>query len=181
MGCDSTSSTDNSVPFEEITMEWLNSGGSFELRVDTQAEYDSLIYHRFQKPLDDYWNRNYETTLLRLKDTYPGLTDAEYEILVRNVFYSTFPFKGTENATHPIIDFNRYTLLGQSAHSGGCKQPVYTTELTRKRHDYTFFVTVGMKGTCDMAISHNVWILTKKIPASSNVIFDGIAILIEGN
>ena len=55
------------IQFTEILMKGMDIvtiGGNLNAVIHTKQQYDSLIYARFQKPLDDYWNQNYESTLL---------------------------------------------------------------------------------------------------------------------
>jgi len=175
--CNPTSSEDLTIPFEEIQMDGMDKvsiGGKLEVVINSQEEYEEIIYQRFQKPLDDYWNANYESVLQSVKQNNPGLTDEEYEELVREIFYSTLPFKGTENYTHPKVNFNQYTLLGQDTHTGGCGLPEYKIEVVKNVREYIYRITIKRKGSCEMAIFRNKWILVSKIPANYNGKFEKI-------
>lgn len=177
--CDLTSTGDHTIPFEEIQMQGMDRvsiGGKLEVVINSQEEYEELIYQRFQKPLDDYWNTNYQSVLQTVKEQNPGLTDEEYEELVREIFYSTLPFKGTENYIHPKINFNQYTLLGQDANSGGCELPAYKIEVLKNGTEYVYRITIKQIGNCEMSILKNKWILIRKIPTGSNVKFEKIEI-----
>lgn len=177
--CNPTSPEDLTIPFEKIQMQGMDRvsiGGKLEVVINSQEEYEDLIYKRFQKPLDDYWNANYESVLQSVVEQNPGLTDEEYEELVREIFYSTLPFMGTKNYTHPQIDFNQYTLLGQDAHSGGCEVPEYKIEVVKNGKEYIYRITIKRKGNCEMGILRNIWILIRKIPTDSNVKFEKIEI-----
>jgi hypothetical protein len=166
-----------SEPYTEILMECMDIvslGGKFEVTVNSDSEYEDLIYTRFQKPLDDYWNAHYNSILQSVKTRYPGLTDEEYEELVRETFYNFLPFKGTENWSPPKIDFSKYTLLGQSAHASGCKSPDYNIKIIKKEKDneLVFKITITEYGTCEMFIAKNKWILISKIDKSYKVRFE---------
>ena len=178
--CNSTSpEVPNAIPYEETQMEGMDKvsiGGELEVVIKSQKEYDELIYQRFQKPLDDYWNANYESVLQSVKQQNPGLTDEEYEDLVRQVFYSVLPFRGTENYTHPVINFSKYTLLGQEANSGGCELPDYNIEIERNGKEYIFWVTIKRKGDCEMGIPKNKWVLIPKIASGYRVKFNKVEI-----
>ncbi len=177
--CNPTSSEDFTIQFEEIQMQGMDKvsiGGKLEVVINSQEEYEELIYKRFQKPLDDYWNANYESVLQSVKENNPGLMDEEYEELVREIFYSTLPFRGTENYTHPQINFNQYTLLGQDAHTGGCELPEYKIEVEKNGKEYIYRITIKRKGSCEMAILRNKWILVPKIPTNYNVKFEKIEV-----
>jgi hypothetical protein len=177
--CNLTTPEDVTIAFEEIQMQGMDRvsiGGKLEVVINSPKEYEELIYQRFQKPLDDYWNDNYESVLQSVKEQNPGLTDKEYEELVRKIFYSTLPFMGTENYTHSQIDFNQYTLLGQDAHSGGCEVPEYKIEVIKNRKEYIYRITIKRKGSCEMGILKNIWIIIRKIPTGSNVKFEKVEI-----
>ena len=161
------------VPFQRISMvgmDRVSFGGDFQAVVRTQEEYDQIIYKRFQKPLDDYWNENYESTRQWVIEQNPGLSEEEIEERVRDAFYNALPFYGTENIKHPDIDFSRHTLLGQAAHTGGCDAK-WDAGVTKRENTYTFRVLVTSIGSCEMAISNNIWGLTPRIDSTSTVVF----------
>lgn len=175
--CNPNASEDlNLIPFEEVQMEYLDKvsiGGNLEIVINSQEEYDELIYQKFQKPLDEYWDNNYESVLLSVIQQNPGLTDEEYEILVRERFYLFLPFKGTENSNHLQIDFSKYTLLGQAAHSGGCEHPEYIIEVGKYNNklEYVYRVLIKRNGNCEMGFDKNKWLLIQKIPKDVSVKF----------
>jgi len=175
--CNPTASEDlNLIPFEEVQMEYLDKvsvGGNLEVVISSQEEYDELIYQKFQKPLDEYWENNYESILLSVIQQNPGLTDEEYEILVRERFYLFAPFSGTENSNHLQIDFSKYTLLGQAAHSGGCELPDYIIEVGKynNKREYVYRVIIKRNGDCAAAFNKNEWVLIQKIPKDYSVKF----------
>jgi hypothetical protein len=165
------------VEFTEVLMAGMDKvsmGGELQTVVRTQLEYNALIYERFQKPLDDYWNTYYESTLNSVKQYHPGLTDSEYVAMVKQIFYSCLPFMGTDTCKHPIIDFSKYTLLGQSASAGGCKIPDYQIKAFRDyiNRELIYKVKIVEHGTCLMAINKNKWILVPKIPTGYKVVFE---------
>ena len=166
-----------SVFYEEILMEGMDivtMGGSLEVVVNSQSEYEQLIYDRFEKPLQDYWDANYDTLLKSVKENNPGLTDEEYKDLVREIFYSIYPFKGTENYNHPSIDFSKYTLLGQAAHAYGCSEPNYTILVLKNKikKQMIYRIHIKINGDCEMAINRNKWILIYKIPSDYKIKFE---------
>jgi hypothetical protein len=166
-----------SEPFTEIdmdVMDMVSYGGYFEVTVNSDSEYEELIYTRFQKPLDDYWNAHYNSVLQSMRTRYPGLTDEEYEELVREVFYSILPFRGTENWSPPKIDFSKYTLLGQDAHSTGCRTPDFSIKIIKndKNKELIFKITITEYGTCETHRATNKWILISKIDKSYKVRFE---------
>lgn len=176
-GCDNTIAPEesNQIPYQKIQMEGLYKfivGGKFQAIITSQSQYDSLIYYRFQKPLSDYWNTNYETLLTYVKEQNPGLTESEYKTIVKKIFFTSWPFEDTENYTHPKIDFSKYTLLGQDANSGGCKMPDFIIEVKKDGSDIIYRLTVIPKGFCEMGILKNMWILIPKLPKGYNVRFE---------
>lgn len=181
-GCKENSSDpslDGKTPVEytEVLMTGMDKvsmGGELQTVVRTHTEYESLIYERFQKPLDDYWNTYYESTLNSVKQYHPGLSDSEYVAMVRQIFYSCLPFRGTDTCKHPVIDFSKYTLLGQSASAGGCKIPDYQIEVFRDNfnRELIYKVKIIEHGTCSMSINKNKWILIPKITTDYKVVFE---------
>jgi hypothetical protein len=165
------------IYFEEVSMECMDkvsNCGSFQVVVNTQEEYDQLYKDRFTTPLENYWNKHYYSVLSSMKVRYPGLTQAEYDDLVREVFYSTLPFKGTDSCNHPVIDFSIYTLLGQDAHAGGCSAPNYVVSVTKddRNKEILFHIRIEEHGSCLMAICSNKWILIPKMSESYTVKFE---------
>ena len=175
-GCDTTAPEEfTQISYQEIQMEGLDKffiGGKLEAVITSQSQYDSLIYYRFQKPLADYWNVNYEIVLADVKEQNPGLTEDEYKTLVKEIFFSSWPFEGTENYTHPKIDFSEYTLLGQDANSGGCEMPDYKVEINKDGFNVIYRLTVIPKGYCELTILKNMWILIPKLPKGYSVKFE---------
>ena len=169
--------TESNDSEREILMEGMDivsMGGNLKVVVNSQEDYDKLIYNRYTKPLQDYWNANYESILQSVKNKYPNRSDQEYAELVKAEFYKLFPFKGTENYTHPTIDFSKYTLLGQNVSAGGCSLPNYKISILRDDKLYTFLykVNVLQHGTCEKLWAKNMWMLVRKIPNFYTVKFE---------
>ena len=154
-------------------MDIVSIGGKLEVTIDSNSEYEELIYERFQKPLNDYWKTNYDSVLQNVKTQYPGLTNEEYEDLIRQIFYSVYPFKGTENWSPPKFDFLKYTLLGQSVYAAGCKSPDYYIEIINNEitKELIYKITITEYGTCEMVFNNNKWILISKIDESYKIRF----------
>lgn len=177
--CDPTSSEDIPVPYEEIHLSCIDQvsfGSALEVVVNSQEEYEELIYQQFQKPLDLYWDRWYESTLQLVKEQNPGLTELEYEKLARELIYQAYPFKGTENCSHPEIDFSRYTLLGKSTEASGCRIIEHIFEVKKRNSDYYCRIIVKVEGDCSLSLDERKWLLIPKISASASVKFETIAI-----
>ena len=179
VGCGSdnpVSSTSQLIYYSQIIMGCLDLdylAPPLQAVVHNQAEYDSLIFERITKPLQDYWNANYDTVLGFIRRTNPGLSDSEYAILVRDHFYSGPPFRGTNQCSNPSIDFSRYTLLGINANSGGCRTPEWDIFVSRDdfKKEITCRVVTVQQGHCSMLIMSNKWILIPRIPDSYKVVF----------
>jgi hypothetical protein len=92
-------------------MDLVTSGGILQAVIRSQSQYDSIIYARFRKPLDDWWNANYPTVLSYVKQQYPNLSDAQCDSIAIIRMYTFAPVRGTDTCTQPTIDFSRYTLL----------------------------------------------------------------------
>src|ERR1039458_5686362 len=75
-------------------MDIVSSGGTLHAVIRTQTQYDSIIYVRFRKPLDDWWNANYPTVLSSVKQQYPNLSDAECDSIARIRMYTFAPVRG---------------------------------------------------------------------------------------
>ncbi len=164
-------------PFERILMECMDAvsiGGTLEAVARTQEEYEQLILERFQQPLDDYSNANYDRVKQGVLDRNPGIDDEECEQRVREIFYSVYPFRGTEDCTFPEIDFETFTLLGQDANATGCGDPDYEIEILRddERRTVTFRLGITEHGSCEIAINRNQWVLVPKIPPPYTVLFE---------
>jgi hypothetical protein len=149
-------------------LDIVSNCGSLQVVVNSQAEYDQLIFQRFTRPLQEHWDRHYASILASVRGRYPGLTDEQYEDSVRAIFYQVAPFRGTEGCVHPSFDFERYTLLGVAAHGAGCSQPEYATEIYRDddARALTVIVKIVQHGYCEVSICHNIWVLIPKVPSS---------------
>jgi hypothetical protein len=175
VSCNPAAPDSDSVSFTEITqpcIDMVYRGGDLKVVINSQREYDELIYNYFTKPLDEYWNSHYPSLLENLRNKYPGLTEDEYHLRAREIIYSVLPFAGTENCAHPEINFNEYTLLGTNADASGCEAPEYKMDVIRNGGEYIFIINIRTIGDCDMAILHNKWILVPKIPAGYKVSFE---------
>jgi len=179
LGCNSNSPTSvasRNDLYAEVDMQFMDlvsSGGTTEVVVRTQAQYDSLVYRRFTKPLQDYWNANYDTVLYYVRRNNPGLSDFAYTVLVREAFYQFPPFRGTENCSRPYIDFTHFTLLGFNTSAGGCSRPDYTILVARddNKRELEFKILVLQHGGCEMEFAKNHWILVPRLPDAYHVVF----------
>ncbi len=177
LGCDSL--TEPSTSFEPqmvelACMDRVSIGGTVRAVVRTQEEYEALIHQRFTKPLQDYWDAHYDSVLARQMERYPGLTPEEYEDLVRAVFYSVLPFRGTEGCEHPEIDFATHTLIGMDASSDGCEEPEINIKYTppTAERDAVLVIFVHQFGACEIGRLENVWALVPSIPEAAGVRFE---------
>ncbi len=177
---DSTSITvlpKDTVSFIEVFMNCMDRVsicGTTTAVITTQASFDSLRYEKFQKPLDDYWNRNYDTALYYAKRNNPGLSDWQYAEIAKGYIYEALPFRGTDTCHDAVIDFNKYTLLEMSANAGGCTYPDYYITVSRNDNEKKIFCRIKIieHGFCDMGICCNKWICIPKISLDYSVVFE---------
>lgn len=166
------------VPFEEISLpgiDRLPTGGTFQVVVRTQAEYEQLIDERFHERLNGYCNKWFPEIRQELEERHSGLPSGEIQRLLNEICIERVPvLKGLEDVEHPEIDFSQYTLLGQDAHGSGCRQPDYDINLTTdgEGNQYRFHVLVTQYGLCEMALDRNLWIIAPGIPRTSEVVFE---------
>lgn len=177
INCSLIESEEEQIPFlqmEQQCMDKVSNGGTLNVVIRNQTQYDHLIYNRFEKPLADYWNTHYESVFQSVIEQHFGLTVKQYDSLVSLIFYSSLPFKGTENCSHPEIDFSKSTLLGVAAHASGCENPTYDIKYSFDplRLQYTLKIEIGEFGTCSMGISKNIWVLVPKIDGDYSVNFE---------
>jgi hypothetical protein len=172
-----------SYPFTELTSKcwvepviWGYGYPGKRMIVGTKEEYDSVWYRLFQRPLDDYWNENYELVLDRIRSTNPGLSDSQYTILVSEYFHARWPFLGRDSCLRPDIDFDSTMLLGMEIDATGCTEPDYHLfALTDSvQHNLLFLALVEEHGWCEPAITHYAWILIPRLPEGYGVTFDYI-------
>ncbi len=172
------------IPYERIELkcvDMVSPGSMLTVVVRTEKEYEAFITERYTEPLQKYWDWHYPEILKTQKTRFPDKSNAEYQKMASDIIYEALPFRGTENCSHPIIDFQKYTLLGQAAHGSGCRQPDYTVGLTRdpKSHEIVFSVVVGEHGTCERAVNKNIWVLVPKLKSSVNVRFEKKRVLLD--
>ncbi|MBN1639465.1 MAG: hypothetical protein JW866_10885 [Ignavibacteriales bacterium] len=172
------------ISYQQIEMECMDLisiGGKLQTIIFSQSDYDNLIYQRFTKPIHFYLSRDLPSIIEHIRNMYPNLTEQEILNKAIEIFYSDPWRAGTKDCEHPKIDFNRYTLLGQSAHSEGCKRPDYKIEFRKSnfKNEYIFKITITRYGSCEMAILKNIWILVPKIPKGSIVRFETIETVAE--
>lgn len=171
------SNSTQTVAYSQVSMNCMDrvsSGGTLEVIVNTKTVFDSLVYARYQKPLDDYWDKYYDSTLYHVKQNNPGLSDSEYALLVRNVFYSAMPFKGTDTCTDSDVDFDHFTLLGASVTASGCRSPEYRVDVSRNDAQKKLFcnVEITQHGSCEMGFWRAIWIVVPKLPSDFLVVFE---------
>ena len=162
--------------FQEISLrcvDLVSSGGSLQVVISTEEEYQQLIYEQFTRPLQDYWNAYYPSVLQSVKNHNPGFTEQQCADSARRIMYLFPPFLGTENCSHPTIDFTKYTLLGQDSHASGCYRPDYLVAIFRddRTRTISFTVNILQHGRCEMGFSRNTWVLVPKLPDGYEVKF----------
>ena len=167
-----------SIEFEEIELECINGtsrcSGSLAVRIDTQEEYDSLYYYDFTKILDDWLSNNYSSLISGVIKNFPGASPEDYDsILINDYVYNFLPFKWIKDCTHPSVDFNNYTLLGQSVSASGCSTPTLETVvyINKSKKELTFLTRVETYGNCEMGFGFCVWILVDKLADDYEIAF----------
>ena len=101
-------------------------------------------------------------------------TQAEYQRLIdTSPDLHPNPFLPCIEYEFPVIDFSQKTLLGKSFTGGGCSSEVKKKVLRNdKGREVIYSINVSFKGTCEMGISHNNFILVPKIPEGYIVKFE---------
>lgn len=163
------------IPYERIELKCLSSlGGQINFVVRTNEDFEALVSKYHTKPLKEYWDQNYPSTLKAIKERFPDKSDEEHQETARRRMYEFAPFIGKEHCSLPVIDFQKYTLLGQAAYAGGCRMPDYTISLTRypKTREIVFSVEVVQLGMCDMLRGEKIWLLVPKLDVSESVRFE---------
>jgi len=161
------------IPVDMQCMDLVTMGGSLSAVVRSLQAYRYIYAERFTDPLQAYWDEHYANTYSTIVEMNPGLTPDVYDMMVHESFYSTLPFRGTEDCLEPIIDFDTYTLLGVAAHASGCEAPVIDVqyELDPNTDLATLTLTITEIGTCEILHSKNLWVLVPKIPLGAEVKF----------
>ncbi len=138
------------------------------VRINSQEAYDVF--------LDEYYYGVIEDRIARLArrncERSPQLELGECRRRAREtLFGASGPFHGLEGYVPPAIDFDRYTLLGQSTTASGCRRE-YTSSLTRLDSEeiVRFDVLIEEFGSCEPAIFRYVWILVEAIPPNYMVV-----------
>ena len=146
-------------------MDVVSMGGELQVVVRTEEEYQELISSRFQGPLDQYWAENYPRVRASVEQRYPNQSSEWYEAKAREIFYSAYPFRGTENCSHPEVDFSRHSLLGVAVHGSGCRTPDYGIEylVDPRQNRHTLRVRIQQHGYCEMANNANKWVLVPRV------------------
>ena len=163
--------------FVEIELECINgasSGDIIKKRIDTKEQYDSFYYYRFTKPLFDWFNNNYNSLIDGVKSNYPNARIEQYDsILINDYIYNFYPFMGIKDCEQPCIDFNKYTLLGQTITVGGCSYPKVDIEVNIEtdKNELIFLLKVETYGSCEMAFDIKKWILVDKLDNDIKVNF----------
>ena len=174
-GCeDANESIIDIIPdqIDMICMDIVSMGGTLNAVIRTQQEYEEIIEQRFDIPLQTYWDGNYESVLSNIMDRNPGLSAYEYEEMVREVFYTYLPFRGTDECEHPTIDFGAYTLLGVDAGAGGCEKPEIEVQYTSQNGVAILSLFITTFGSCEAWHSQNIWVLVPKISENTDGQFE---------
>ena len=71
------------------------------------------------------------------------------------------------------IDFSKYTLLGVTYSSGGCKSPTvtHTVSFLKDSNSYRYELNIQVNGLCEPLFTGNIWCIIPKIQTDSKVDF----------
>lgn len=113
---------------------------------------------------------------------FSGFYDEGYsEVIIKNEeAYQDFgntvrihPYNlNCDTADLPMIDFNKYSLIGKYTSGGGCSVS-YTRQVFRdeKNKKYIYEISAEYSGTCRMLIININWALIPKIPKGYTIEF----------
>jgi hypothetical protein len=82
------------------------------------------------------------------------------------------PHHDCGNYQLPLIDFNKYTLLGYVSGTGGCAAPIISHTVRKQNNNRIIDIFITQQGGCKMLNSFTVWCLIPKIDENSNVNFN---------
>ncbi|MCH7496867.1 MAG: hypothetical protein IH971_03335 [Candidatus Marinimicrobia bacterium] len=173
-----------SVTFDLISLKCMpNIMAPGTLVVRTQEEYEQFLDDRFTQKLDSHWERFYPGLLETAKQQNPGLTDEEYEALVKDMMFQFLPFSMVKDCGYPDdppifgfpkIDFSSHTLLGIGIGGGGCAADSFGVEVFREDAQLRYICRghAIFYGTCEKIISRYFWLLIPPMPESYSIEFD---------
>ncbi len=72
----------------------------------------------------------------------------------------------------PVIDFEKYFLVGYKGATIGCKRPDYTYKAFQTGNDYTVKVEIVQYGNCKMLHIIRFWLLVPRIGSDIQVEFE---------
>lgn len=94
--------------------------------------------------------------------------NTEYQELIQ--FRS--PHSNCDNYQLPVVDFNKYTLIGYISSIAGCDSPQISHEIRKQNNQYMINITIIQQGVCKRNNPVKVWCLIPKVDESSAIKFN---------
>ncbi len=139
--------TATKVPYEEISLRCVYTGGKYEKVINTKEEYQQIL----DQKLIDQQREEYRRINTRPDPTFFGCVD--YVL--------------------PPIDFSQRTLLGNGWGGVGCKQKVEKQVLRdNEKKEYIFTINAATCGMCEMVLGSYEWVSVPKIPSDYTIKFN---------
>ena len=98
--------------------------------------------------------------------------EADYKTLLKE----RSPHNDCANYELPYIDFNTFTLIGNTIATSGCKSPEINKEIVKisKEKKYILKVNIKQNGRCQALFSKRFWIIIPKIESDYTIEFGEI-------
>lgn len=161
------------LPYDTIHNLCVGSGGTLNLVINSQEEFDAFYQEWHTDPLAKWLESNYAALLDGVRKNYPRATEDQYDSIIRNDYiYNFAPFKGTQNCEKPVVDFSNKTLLAQSLQISGCEclEKIPTT-IYRNGNTITVQAYPEDTGNCEMACYYANFYTIDKISPDLVVLF----------
>jgi hypothetical protein len=140
----------------------------FKIVINSKEKYDSLLYEKHQKKLDEY----YERILTTVKQENPDLSNEQQQTLALNIYQQSYVYQWMGTCVPPQFDFMENTLIGINARTDACQEVKYVIEakkITTKKI-YQFNIGVISSGNCVPVYREKVfWLLIPKTDPSYQI------------
>ena len=161
------------LPYNAINDLCVGSGGTLNMVINSQEEFDAFYQKRHTDRLADWLESNYATLLDGVRKNYPEATEDQYDSIIRNDYvYKFAPFRGTKDCKKPTIDFSGKTLIAQSLQISGCEcSEKIPTTIYRNGNTVTVQAYPEDTGNCEMACYYANFYTIDKISSDVVVLF----------
>ncbi|MDP2302525.1 MAG: hypothetical protein Q8N03_08885 [Ignavibacteria bacterium] len=159
------------IEYKEVSLNCVSPlfiEEGFKIVINSKEKYDSLLYEKHQKKIDEY----YERILNSVIEENPGLSNEQHQAMALNIYQKSYMYQWMGTCEPSEFNFLENTLIGVNVRTDACQEVKYVIEskkITSKKI-YQFNIGIISSGNCNLICKEKVfWLLIPKTDPSYQI------------